>query len=189
MFSTLTSMISHPGWQDSKFCGALFFITEEYIRAESNEPSVSSSNSFWMLLLMSLVTYPCLSLSDTKSSFSLFFPHSLNIWNKFKNKYYISPISPAFSIKSNTLLKELLLERRSRSNCINQESAKIWTSMMLTLLHSYNLGLWEQLIVSDWHCKGTFQSLGIVACFSKMWGWVELFNLTVLVLRPNFLQN
>ena len=125
MFSTLTSMISHPGWQDSKFCGALFFITEEYIRAESNEPSVSSSNSFWMLLLMSLVTYPCLSFYDTKSSFSLFFPHSLNIWNKFKNKYYISQIRPAFSNKSNTLLKDLLLERRSRSNCINQESAKI----------------------------------------------------------------
>ena len=54
MFSTLTSMISHPGWQDSKFCGALFFITEEYIRAESNEPGVfipvSSPSSRWMLL-------------------------------------------------------------------------------------------------------------------------------------------
>ena len=40
MFSTLTSMISHPGWQDSKICGALLFITEEHIRAKSKEPGV-----------------------------------------------------------------------------------------------------------------------------------------------------
>ena len=47
-------MIPHPGWQDSKICGALFFNTEEYIKAESNEPGVfiteSSPSSRWMLL-------------------------------------------------------------------------------------------------------------------------------------------
>ena len=33
-------MISHPGWQDSKICEALIVITEEHIRAVSNEPGI-----------------------------------------------------------------------------------------------------------------------------------------------------
>ena len=103
MFSTLISMISHQEWQDSKICGALFFITEKHIRAEINGHGV-------FIPVSSPISVECCCPCH------LF---------KFKNKYYISPISPAFSIKSNTLLKELLMERRSRSNCINQESAKI----------------------------------------------------------------
>ena len=54
--------------------------------------------------------------------------------------------------------------------------------MMLTVPHSYNLGLWEQLIVSDWHCKGTEQSFELllvsVKCGDEMSSEAGQFNCT-----------
>ena len=174
MFSTLISMISHQEWQDSKIFEALFVITEEHIRTESNEPGVfipvSSHRSHWMLLSMSHVTYPCLSLSDKKSSFLYFF-HTLSIFGTNSRTNITYPQLALLLVSSQILCWRNCWWREDQGPTAHK--ARIGENMNTNDANrttcTYNLGLWEQSIRLALQRNGT--EFWIVACFSKMWGW------------------